>query len=80
MATKALEGRFNMVLSQKLTQQAGTDLVRYTREGDRVVLPAVLGGTLERPRVTIDAKAAVTRGLRNETERRLKGLFEGLLK
>jgi uncharacterized protein involved in outer membrane biogenesis len=80
MATKALDGRFNMLLSQKLTAQAGTDLVRYTREGDRVVLPAVLGGTLERPRVTIDAKAAITRGLRNETERRLKGLFDGLLK
>lgn len=80
MATKGLDGRFNMVLSQKLTEQAGTDLVRYTREGDRVVLPAVLGGYLERPRVTIDAKAAVTRGLRNETERRLKGLFDGLLK
>ena len=80
LATKGLDGRFNMVLSQMLTQQAGTDLVRYTREGDRVVLPAVLGGTLERPRVTIDAKAAVTRGLRNETERRLKGLLDGLFK
>jgi uncharacterized protein involved in outer membrane biogenesis len=80
LASKGLDGRFNMVLSKKLTEQAGTDLVRYTREGDRVVLPAVLGGTLERPRVTIDAKAAITRGLRNETERRLKGLFDGLLK
>ena len=67
MANKGLDGRFNVVLSQKLTEQAGTDLVRYTREGDRVVLPAALGGTLERPRVTIDAKAALTRGLRNET-------------
>ena len=80
LATKGLDGRFNLVLSQKLTQQAGTDLVRYTREGERVVLPAVLGGTLERPRVTIDAKAAVTRGLRNETERRLKGVLDGLFK
>ena len=80
LRTKGLDGRFDLVLSQKLSQQAGTDLARFTREGDRVVLPAALGGTLERPRVTIDAKAAATRGLRNETERRLKGLLDGLLK
>ena len=80
LRTKGLDGRFNLVLSEKLSQQAGTDLARYTREGERVVLPAALGGTLERPRVTIDTKAAVTRGLRNETERRLKGLLDGLLK
>ena len=80
LRTKGLDGRFNLTLSQKLSQQAGTDLARYTREGDRVVLPAALGGTLERPRVTIDTKAALTRGLRNESERRLKGLLDGLLK
>ena len=76
--TDALDGRADLVLSEALSAQAGTDLYRYTREGNRVVLPAVVGGTLAMPRLTIDAAAAVKRGLRNEIERRLKGLFEGL--
>jgi uncharacterized protein involved in outer membrane biogenesis len=74
--TKALDGRATLMLSEALSAQAGTDLVRFTREGNRVVLPAVLGGTLENPRVTIDAAAAAQRGLKNEVERRLKGLFD----
>jgi uncharacterized protein involved in outer membrane biogenesis len=76
--TEALDGRADLVLSEALSAQAGTDLYRYTREGNRVVLPAVIGGTLVMPRLTIDAAAAAKRGLRNEIERRLKGLFEGL--
>jgi len=67
-------------LSEKLSAQAGTDLIRYTREGNRVVLPTTLGGSLEHPSVNIDAKAALQRGIRNETERRLKGLLDGLIK
>jgi hypothetical protein len=78
MDTDALDGRADLVLSETLSAQAGTDLYRYTREGNRVVLPAVIGGTLAMPRLTIDAAAAARRGLRNEIERRLKGLFEGL--
>lgn len=74
--TKALEGRAELLLSESLSAQAGTDLARYTREGNRVALPATIGGTLSAPRVMIDAKAAVARGLRNEVERRLKGLFD----
>jgi hypothetical protein len=76
--TEALDGRADLVLSEALSAQAGTDLYRYTREGNRVVLPALIGGTLAMPRLTIDAAAAAKRGLRNEIERRLKGLFEGL--
>jgi uncharacterized protein involved in outer membrane biogenesis len=76
--TKALDGRADLLLSESLTKQAGTDLVRFTREGDRVVLPATLGGTLAQPSVMIDAGAAVKRGIRNEVERRLKGLFDRL--
>jgi hypothetical protein len=74
--TKALKGRATLMLSEALSAQAGTDLVRFTREGNRVVLPAVLGGTLESPRVNIDAAAAAKRGLQNEMQRRLKGLFD----
>jgi hypothetical protein len=75
-ATKALAGKFDISLSQALSAQAGNDLQRFTREGNRVVLPANVGGTLESPRVTIDAAAAVKRGLRNEVGERLKGLLD----
>ena len=73
--TEMLDGRADLVLSEALSAQAGTDL--YTREGNRVLLPASIGGTLPMPRLTIDAAAAAKRGLRNEIERRLKGVLEG---
>jgi len=74
--TKALDGRADISLSEDLSKQAGTDLYRYTREGNRVVLPASIGGRLGAPRLGIDAAAAVKRGLRNEIERRLEGLLD----
>ena len=73
--TKALDGHVDVSLSEALSAQAGTDLARYTRDGNRIVLPAVIGGTLSSPRVTIDAGAAVKRGLRNEVQRRLKDIL-----
>lgn len=76
LATDALEGRADIVLSEALSAQAGTDLYRFTREGTRIVLPAAIGGTLIAPRLRIDAAAAARRGLRNEAERRFKGLFD----
>ena len=75
--SQALDGMADLSLSEELSKQAGTDLVRFTREGNRVVLPARLGGTIAAPRLTIDAAAATKRGLHNEVERRLKGLLEG---
>ena len=76
--TDALNGRVDVTLSEALSRQAGTDLIRYTREGNRVVLPAAIGGTLKNPRLTIDVGAAAKRGLRNEVERRMKGILDGL--
>jgi uncharacterized protein involved in outer membrane biogenesis len=73
--TKALDGHFDVSLSEALSAQAGTDMARYTREGNRILLPAVVGGTLDAPRVTIDAGAAIQRGLRNEVQRRLKDIL-----
>ncbi len=75
---QGLEGRMNVTLSEALSKQAGTDLRRYTREGNRVVLPVTVGGTLAAPRVSIDAAAALKRGLRNEVEDRVKGLLDRL--
>ena len=76
LASKALSGRVDLSLSEALTKQAGTDLARYTREGNRIVLPATIGGTLGSPRVSIDAAAAVQRGLKNELQRRLGDLLD----
>jgi hypothetical protein len=73
----ALDGRLNVTLSEALSAQAGTDLIRFTREGNRVVLPAAIGGTLSMPRLTIDVAAAAKRGLQNEVERQIKGLLGG---
>jgi uncharacterized protein involved in outer membrane biogenesis len=75
--SQALDGIADLSLSEELSKQAGTDLIRFTREGNRVVLPARLSGTIAAPRLTIDAAAATKRGLRNEVERRLKGFLEG---
>jgi uncharacterized protein involved in outer membrane biogenesis len=76
--TEALAGRLDLLLSEALSAQAGTDLYRYTREGNRVLLPAAIAGTLAAPRLTIDAAAAAKRGLRNEVERRIKGALDRL--
>jgi hypothetical protein len=75
--SEAIDGTLDLSLSEELSKQAGTDLIRFTREGNRIVLPAKIGGTLPAPRLTIDAAAAAGRGLRNEVERRLTGLLEG---
>ena len=75
--SQALDGMADLSLSEELSKQAGTDLIRFTREGNRVVLPARFGGTIAAPRLTIDAAAATKRGLRNEVERRMKGFLEG---
>jgi hypothetical protein len=73
--TQELDGAIDMVLSEELSAQAGTDLARFTREESKVVLPAKVGGTLQQPRITINATAAIRRGIQNEIERRFKGLF-----
>jgi uncharacterized protein involved in outer membrane biogenesis len=75
--SQALDGGLDMSLSEELSKQAGTDLIRFTKEGNRLVLPARIGGTIAAPRITIDAAAAARRGLRNEMNRRFKGLLDG---
>jgi hypothetical protein len=75
LETGALEGTVDLTLSEELSAQAGTDLARFTREQNRVVLPTRIHGTLEQPRITINAIAALRRGIQNEIGERLKGLF-----
>jgi hypothetical protein len=76
--TKAMEGRFDLSLSEALSRQAGTDFARFTREGNRIVLPAIVSGTLSAPHVNIDAGAAIGRGLHDEVQQRLKNILGDL--
>ena len=75
LGEEALDGSLQLRLSEELSAQAGTDFARYTRDGNRVLLPATIGGTLESPSLSIDATAAVKQGLTNEVERRINRLF-----
>jgi hypothetical protein len=77
LATEALDGRARLILSESLSAQAGSDLARFTREGNRIVLPATIGGTLSQPRINIDAAETIQRGLKNELQRRLDRFLGG---
>lgn len=75
----ALDVKANLMLSEELSAQAGRDLVRYTREGNRVVLPALVSGTVADPSVMIDTTQALRRAVTNELQNRTKSALERLL-
>jgi uncharacterized protein involved in outer membrane biogenesis len=75
-----IDMRANVVLSRELTEQAGTDLRRFAQEDGRIVGPAVLGGTVASPTVNVDVQAALSRALQNEMKRRVKGLFDRIIR
>jgi hypothetical protein len=76
----AVDARTNVILSEELTAQAGTDLRRYADEHGRVIVPATIGGTLSHPSVSVDVAAAAQRAVGNELKRRAKSFLEGLFK
>lgn len=66
-------------LSDKLSQQAGRDLVRYTQEQGRATLPATITGSADNPRVRIDVASVAKRAIVNRaTEEAQKGIKKGL--
>lgn len=71
-------------LSEALSQQAGSDLVRYTQEEGRVTLPAAIAGSADNPQVRIDvasmAKRAIANRANEETQKALKTGLGGLFK
>jgi uncharacterized protein involved in outer membrane biogenesis len=72
-----LKGRAQ--LSEALSQQAGSDLLRYTQEQGRVTLPATIGGSVENLRVRIDAADLAKRAVRNTaTDKAKKAIAKGL--
>jgi uncharacterized protein YhdP len=78
LVTGALALDAEVVLSPDLSAAAGRDLLRYARDGDRVVLPARIGGTLGDPRVSLDVADATRRALRNRLEEEASSLLERL--
>jgi uncharacterized protein involved in outer membrane biogenesis len=78
LATKGVDLRTNVMLSRELSAQAGRDLYRVAREGDRIVLPARIGGTVSSPTVVVDVQAALERAIRNKAEDELKSFLQRL--
>jgi hypothetical protein len=70
----------NVTLTEALSQQAGRDLYRYAREGRRIVLPVIVGGTLFEPTASIDVGSAAGRALRNRIEEEARSLLERVMK
>jgi hypothetical protein len=70
----------DVTLSESLSAQAGRDLYRYARDGRRIVLPVIIGGTLSTPTATIDVAQAAGRALRNRAEDEAKSILDRLLK
>lgn len=80
LSTGALSAHGDVALSPELTAQAGTDLRRYAQQDGRVIVPAVVTGTIDQPQVTVDVQAAAARAFQNELQRRAKTLLDGLFK
>jgi AsmA protein len=76
----AIDSRLELVLSQELTAQAGTDLRRYAEQHGRVVMPATVGGTITHPSVFVDVAAAGRRAVENELKRKTGSLLKGIIK
>lgn len=80
LSTGALNAHGDVALSPELTAQAGTDLRRYAQQDGRVIVPAIVSGTITQPQMTVDIEAAAARAFQNELERRAKTFLDGLLK
>jgi uncharacterized protein involved in outer membrane biogenesis len=76
LASQRVDFRTDIVLSRELSAQAGRDLYRVAREGDRVVVPARITGTVSSPTVFVDVQDALKRAIRNRAEDELKSLFD----
>jgi len=80
LGSGALQSHVDLVLSQELTAQAGTDLRRYAEQNGHVVLPATVGGTLTHPTVFVDTVAAMRRAAENEVKRKAGSFLKGIIK
>ena len=72
VAGSVVDVKADLLLSEALSSQAGSDLRKYAHEGSRVVVPATITGNLASPKVSIDLGAAVGRGIKNAAEDEVK--------
>jgi uncharacterized protein involved in outer membrane biogenesis len=70
----------DVILSEELSQQAGRDLYRYARHDKRIILPAIIGGTLSKPTAAIDIGEATGRALKNRIEDEAKSILDRAIK
>jgi uncharacterized protein involved in outer membrane biogenesis len=70
----------DLALSEALSRQAGRDLYRYAREGQRIVLPAAIGGTMSEPTASINVAEAARRALRNRMEDEARSILDRVMK
>lgn len=63
-------------LSEALSQQAGTDLYRYTQEGGRVTVPVTVTGPLDRLAVRVDVGDVAKRAIRNKATEEAQKLID----
>ena len=78
LASQAVDLHADVMLSRELSAQAGRDLYRVAREGERIVLPARISGTVASPTVFVDVSAALQRALRNRAEDEVKSFLDRL--
>ncbi len=63
-------------LSEALSNQAGTDLYRYTQEGGRVTLPVTVTGPIANLSVRVDVGDVAKRAIRNKATEEAKKAIE----
>jgi hypothetical protein len=78
LASQAVDLHADVMLSRELSAQAGRDLYRLAREGERIVLPARITGTVGSPTVFVDVQSALQRAIRNRAEDEIKGFLDRL--
>lgn len=69
LTSETLDAKGTATLSEALTALAGPALARVACGGERIALPATVSGTLDAPKVRLDAGAVLRRTLRNEVKR-----------
>jgi hypothetical protein len=80
LVSRAIDATVDVMLSQELTAQAGTDLRRYAQEDGRIIIPARITGTLDRTVVALDLEAVVKRAVGGELRRRVRSVLDDILR
>jgi uncharacterized protein involved in outer membrane biogenesis len=79
LSTNALDVKGTATLSEALTALAGALLTRAAGGGTQIALPATVTGTLQAPKIRLDAGALLKQGLRNEAAGVKKQIKERVL-